>query len=326
MVSGDVNGDNTFGNDRAFVFDPATANPEVAAGMQSLLDNGSGAARECLRSQIGGLAKRNSCVTPWTIGGSTLRFSIQPIKLKLPPRANIDFSISNPLAAFDMLVHGSDYTRGWGQQRNPDQNLLFVRGFDPATQSYKYEVNQRFGSTDAQQIINRSPVVLTAAVRLDVGPTRDWQGVKMQLDRGRKAQGNRVTEAQLKSTIMNAVPNPMARILQVDVLGLTRKQADSLAMLSRGFNLTLDSIWTPVARYYGGLDTVYSASDAHERFVRGREAAANYLIKVAPHVKKLLTKSQIRRLAPGLQQLLEPRYLERVRAGTVSVSGIPIFF
>jgi hypothetical protein len=108
---------------------------------------------------------------------------------------------------------------------------------------------------------------------------------------------------------------------------LSRKQADSLAALSRGYTLTLDSIWTPVAKYYGGLDTTYSTSDAHERFVRGREAAANYLIKIAPSTKKLLTKSQWRRLSPQITNFLEPRYLERVRAGAVAGGiGFPIFF
>jgi hypothetical protein len=328
-VAGDINGDGRGFNDRAFVFDPASASDAVvAADLQSLLSSGSSAAQDCLRSQIGRLASRNSCVGPWQPSNNFLSISIQPIKLKLPPRATINFSVQNPLGAADLLLNGADHLKGWGSPRFPDASLLFVRGFDQATQQYKYEVNRRFGATSAQQSTIRSPVVITASISLDIGPTRDWQGLKMQLDRGRKTTGTRVTEAQLKQVVSNAVPNPMARILQTaDILGLSRKQADSLAMLSRGFTLTLDSIWTPVAKYFGGMDSTYSASDAHERFERGREAAANYLIKVAPMVKKLLTKSQLRRLSSGITNLLEPRYLERVRAGAVSSGiGIPFIF
>jgi hypothetical protein len=69
-----------------------------------------------------------------------------------------------------MLVHPDDRLRGWGQVRTPDQSLLFVRGFDPQTQRFKYEVNQRFGSTRLTQITNRAPVAVTAMIRMDIGP------------------------------------------------------------------------------------------------------------------------------------------------------------
>ena len=63
-----MNGDGR-ANDRAFVFDPATASdPALAAAMGSLLANGSGYARDCLRRQVGRIADRNSCVGPWTAG------------------------------------------------------------------------------------------------------------------------------------------------------------------------------------------------------------------------------------------------------------------
>jgi hypothetical protein len=328
MVAGDVNGDNS-GNDRAFVFDPASTNdPAVAAGMQSLLASGSSSARACLEKQRGRFAARNSCTGPWAATVGNLNITIQPIKLKLPPRAEINISISNPLSALDMALHGSDNVRGWGQTRVPEQSLLFVRGFDPTTRQYKYEVNERFGATGAQQSLRHDPVVVTLAVKLNIGPTRDWQSLKLSLDRGRKTTGNRVSEAQIKNTVSGSITNPMANILRsADVLGLTRRQADSLAGLSRGFTLVLDSIWSPVAKYYAGMDTVYRESDAQEKFIQGREAAVNYLIKVAPALKKLLTKSQLRRLGPNITNFLEPRYLERVRAGVVSSGiGFPIFF
>ena len=55
-ISGDVNGDG-YANDRAFVFDPASASdPAVASAMRSLLENGSGPAKDCLARQLGTLA------------------------------------------------------------------------------------------------------------------------------------------------------------------------------------------------------------------------------------------------------------------------------
>jgi hypothetical protein len=61
----DINGDGIV-NDRAFVFDPgSTSDTSVARGMQSLLLDGPRAARDCLGSQLGRIATKNSCVGPW---------------------------------------------------------------------------------------------------------------------------------------------------------------------------------------------------------------------------------------------------------------------
>ena len=321
----DINGDGSGGNDRAFVFDPAHASDTaVVNGMQRLLAGNSNVS-ECLASQLGRIANRNSCRTPWQLSASGMSITINPIKVKLPPRANITISVNNPLAAADLMINGSNHLKGWGQPQQPDTRLLLVRGFDPGTQQYKYQVNSRFGSTNTNLNTNRQPVIVTAQVRLDVGPTRDWQSMKMQIDRGRTHQGTKASEASLKSYATTAVViNPMARILQTaDILGLSRKQADSLASLSRGFSLIADSIWTPVTKQMAGLDSVYADGPVHDAFVRAREAEVNYLIKVAPNVKNLLTKSQLRRLPSSITNYLEPRYLERVRAGMVA-AGLPI--
>ncbi|PYO47696.1 MAG: hypothetical protein DMD72_09500, partial [Gemmatimonadetes bacterium] len=52
IVSGDINGDG-YANDRAFVYNPSTtADPALAAAMQSLLNSASGNARDCLVRQL----------------------------------------------------------------------------------------------------------------------------------------------------------------------------------------------------------------------------------------------------------------------------------
>ncbi|MGH9424498.1 MAG: hypothetical protein ACRD3J_31285, partial [Thermoanaerobaculia bacterium] len=58
MIAGDVNGDG-YNNDRAFIPTAADADPALAAGIQSLLKDGSSSARSCLQSQLGKLAARN---------------------------------------------------------------------------------------------------------------------------------------------------------------------------------------------------------------------------------------------------------------------------
>jgi hypothetical protein len=322
-VSGDVNGDGSL-NDRAFVFDPASASdPAVAAAMQTLLSSGPSVARDCLTKQTGRVADRNSCTGPWKLTGGILSVSLNSQKVWMPPRTRFTINIQNPLTAADLLVNGSKNLHGWGATPSPDANLLYVRGFDPATQRYKYEVNPRFGSTSTSQNIQRSPVVITAGFSVDVGPTRDWQGMRMALERGRAKPGTKVTDAQMR-TMSSAlgVYNPMSRILsQREQMRLTRKQSDSLSSMSRAFQFKLDSLWLPLAEYYTGLPTDFNHGLAHEKFVDARQAIVDHLMVVAPAVKSLLTPQQNRKLASTMGLFLEPRYLKMLREGLVS-SGL----
>ncbi|MDB4874881.1 MAG: hypothetical protein JWM41_1327 [Gemmatimonadetes bacterium] len=316
LVVGDINGDG-YNNDRAFVFDPSkTTDPAVAAGMQSLLATGSAQAKDCLRSQLGQVAARNSCQGPWTTQAN-LNFSFNPIKVRMPQRATLSFQISNPLVAADMLLHGENNLRGWGQAAIPQSSLLYVRGFDPLTQRYKYEVNQRFGATAVGATALRSPVTLTTRLQFDVGPTRERQALTQLLDRGRTLSGTKAPEQMLKIFGPIGITNPMATILrQADTLQLTSQQADSIAVLNRAFTIRLDSIWSPMAKYLAALPDKYDQGEAYDRYRSSREMSVDALIKIAPTVRALLTADQLRRLPTFITPFLDKRYLASVRSGT----------
>ncbi len=321
LIAGDINGDG-YSNDRAFVFDPATAaDPAVTSAMQRLLADGSPGARDCLARQVNRLAARNSCQGPWTMQ-SALNIGINPIKFRLPQRTSLSFSISNPIGAADLLLHGEKGQHGWGQTFFPDQTLLFVRGFDPATNRYKYDVNPRFGSTRVGQTISRTPVSLTAMFRLDIGYTRERQLLTQQLDRGRRNDVPRTPDQNLKAMFGNVTLNPMATILrQADTLKLTRRQADSLSMLNRMYTLKLDSIWTPVVRFLGALPANYDHDAAYDRYRQAREASVDILIGIAPNVQRLLTPAQYRLLPAFITSSLDTRYLASIRSGTAGNVG-----
>jgi hypothetical protein len=321
-IAGDVNGDGS-SNDRAFVFDPASASdPALGAAMRQLLASGPEAARECLRSQLGTLASRNSCQAPWT-SSAILSLTFNPVKFRMPQRATLSLQVSNPLGAADMLINGERSLKGWGQSPLPDQALLYVRGFDPETQRYRYEVNQRFGATDPSRSAFRAPVTLTALMRFDIGPTRERQLLTQQLDRGRTLPGTKSPEQLLRAMYAGGgVPNPMAQILrQQDSLKLTGPQADSIASLNRWFTIRSDSIWAPVTSYLGALPDRYDHDDAYDRWLHARQASIDLLARLAPQVRGLLTAEQHRRLPAFVSSYLEPRYLASIRSGTASFTG-----
>ena len=327
-ISGDVNGDGRFGNDRAFVYNPAAltgaSDAAFAAGMKSLLTNGATSARKCLTEQMGKLASRGSCVSPWTAQAS-LSFAFNPQKIGLPKRASINFSINNPLGLADLIVHGQDI-HGWGQQIAPDPSLLFVRGFDPSTKHFKYDVNQRFGSTRPSASTTRQLPLISLRVQLDIGTPRERQFLTQRLDQGRGKPGTKATAPTLKSMGSSTIPNPMALILQQpDSLKLTRKQADSLAVLSRLYTQKADALWSPVSKDLEALPDQYNDNKAYNEYVIAREKTVDYLMTLVPDVRKLLTATQKRKLPQQIMNYLDVRVLKFLRSSS-SGDGAPFFY
>ena len=324
MVASDINGDG-YANDRAFIPSASDPDPAIASSMASLFESTTDEARECLRRQVGTLAGRNSCQAPW-MSTASMSISFNPLKVRMPQRATLSFQVSNPLGAADLILNGSNKLKGWGQFAFPDQQLLYVRGFDPATQKYKYEVNQRFGST-SQSTSFRIPVTLTAMMRFDVGPTREKQMLTQQLDRGRRTQGTKAPEPMLKAMYSNGgLPNPIATILrQQDSLRLTGPQADSLATLNRSYTIRNDRLWSPLAKQFSELPDGYDRDDVYAKYMKARRETIDLLSEMAPHIRGLLTAEQRRKLPAFISMYLEPRYLASIRSGTASFTGGGMF-
>lgn len=168
IVGGDVNGDGAR-NDRAFIF-VASAAPDtaIANGMQRLLATAPGAVRACLQDQAGRIADRNSCRGEWyySLDG---RLNLRPGTTGVASRINLSLDFSNVLAGFDQLFHGAGDLHGWGQMSRPDATLLYPRGFDAATQTFRYVVNEQFGRSRTQRFGFGRPFQVQLQVRLNVG-------------------------------------------------------------------------------------------------------------------------------------------------------------
>ncbi|CAN5249122.1 TonB-dependent receptor [soil metagenome] len=311
MIAGDVNGDGA-SNDRAFIYDPATlADPAAAATLRSLI-----AGSPCLSSQVGRIADRNSCKGPWSSTAS-LQLTLDRARFHMPQRANLSFSLSNPIGAADLLVNGTSNIKGWGMQVSPDPALLYVRGFDAATNKYKYEVNQRFGATSPQLMTFRTPVVLTVSLRYDLGATREWQRLEQSLDIGRSQPGSRQNQFAFRQQASAGLQNPMVSIMrQQDTLQLTAFQADSIASMNRDYLYRTDSLWTPVAQWFATLPESYDEHEVYNRYLTARHAQVDMLIVIGRTIQQLLTPEQTRKLPAQVLTSLDPLYLTSIRNGT----------
>ena len=75
--------------------------------MRSLLESGSGPAKDCLAPSARRARRAQLLPGPWT-SSANLSISFNPMKVRMPQRATLSFSVSNPLGAADLLLHGAE--------------------------------------------------------------------------------------------------------------------------------------------------------------------------------------------------------------------------
>jgi hypothetical protein len=169
LVGSDVNGDGAR-NDRAFVFDPATAGDSgVAAGMRALLAAAPSGVRRCLSVQLGRVAARNSCTSAWQ-PSLDLQINWHPAWFGADHPLTVSILTVNLLGGLDEWWHGAAHRLGWGYAPAPDPVLLYVRGFDPTTRRFIYAVNGRFGSLESAGGGVIVPFQIALQGRLTLGP------------------------------------------------------------------------------------------------------------------------------------------------------------
>ena len=267
ITGGDVNGDG-LRNDRPFVFDPATAaDTSLSNGMSRLLDAAPVRARECLERQMGTIAGRNSCSVPWS-PSFDLQANFRPSFFGLNRKLTISVLGLNTLTGIDQLLHGKDDLHGWGQPVFPDRTLLYVRGFDPASRRFKYQVNEHFGAQAGSRNAFRVPFQLAVQARLTLGqdPARE----RMNAVFG--ARGNRATAADFRERLARAIPNPFQRILELDdslKLELTTDQKSKLEVMRDSLQAKADTLIGTLAQTLGSNDA--RSADPQQLGARMRE-------------------------------------------------------
>lgn len=250
LVGGDVNGDG-LRNDRPFVFDPATApDSAIANGMSRLLSTAPARARECLQAQMGTIASRNSCSVPWT-PAFDLQLNLRPNSFGLQRKLTISILGLNTLTGIDQLLHGKDDLRGWGQPVFPDRTLMYVRGFDPASKRFIYQVNEHFGAANGSRNAFRVPFQLAVQARLALGvdPARQQMNAVFG---GRGGAPPSVDD--FRERLARAVPNPFRQILELNdslKLDLTAEQKATLSLLGDSLQAKADTLVGALAQTLG---------------------------------------------------------------------------
>jgi hypothetical protein len=177
-------------------------------------------------------------------------------------RLTASITTVNLLHGVDQLLHGSDGLKGWGMRARPDDNLLFVTGFDSTTLRYQYAVNQRFGASNPQGTAFRQPFQVGIQVRMTFGPDRARDALAA-LRGGRGAGGGfggglrggmgpggrpggragRLAPTDFRERVRSLLVNPATIVLErTDSLGLTPAQVTRLTALRDSLNGVNDSL------------------------------------------------------------------------------------
>ena len=299
-VSGDVNGDGSR-NDRAFIFNPAaTADTAVGNSIGRIIANSPDRTRECIQSQLGTIATRNSCTAPWS-PSLDMQLNIKPDALGLGRRFTLQIQVQNGLVGLDQLLHG-DNLHGWGQPVIPDRTLLFVRGFDPATNTFKYQVNEHFGTQTGANSAFRVPFQLGLTGRMTLGQDPARQQIGRMFGVG--PDGKPLSKEEWKTRLARVVPNIFLMTLSLNdslKLNLTAEQKAKLNALSLELAPKADQMAEDLA------DILTSAGVAPDPAVIGARIqgktndARSLAEKTVEQLKGVLTADQFAKLPDNVK-------------------------
>jgi hypothetical protein len=335
MVGADINGDG-LRNDRAFIFSPdvtSTSDSAIANAMGRLLGTTSRSARDCLERQFGQIAARNSCVGPWT-PSLDMQVNFRPAAFGLDRRLTISVLGLNMLTGLDQLLHRSGNLRGWGQPALADRTLLYVRGFDPATQRFQYAVNENFGRT-RQRGGFRVPFQVALQARMTLGQDAGQMAFRRALGGGGAGRGggrgagggpgggmmglggvlpadSAEAVAMLRSRMTRLVPNAFREILEaadsVD-LNLTGEQTARLTAASDSFEVRTDAFAGSIAEMLAAArderspDLQRIGGQLQPRIREGREMA----VQAVREAQRILTPEQWAKVPERIRQPFRPR-------------------
>ncbi|HEY0673160.1 MAG TPA: TonB-dependent receptor [Longimicrobiales bacterium] len=312
MVARDINGDG-LNNDRAFIFDPAMqGDTALANGLTRLLAVVPDRIAECVRDQMGAIAERNSCRNGWA-RSLDMRASIRPNLPRLERRLTFSLDANNILNGLDQLFNG-DELKGWGESPRVDTRLLEVRGFDPNTNAFAYEVNEGFGQNRRGSSAIRSPFALRLTARLAIGgqsfqnnrgfgTPMDMRGMTGAFGAGERgairdegrAPGGRAG-GNLVALIDRLLANPIPVLLELkDTLRLTSDQVARVQAISDSLQVRLGKQREELSR------RLENASPEDQRAAFGEmqsqiEATRRSVIEALAEVQKSLTAEQWQRV------------------------------
>jgi hypothetical protein len=296
-VSGDINGDGDINNDRAFIPNPSTtADTSLARQLNELIANAPGVARSCLTSQFGRMAGASTCRMPWQFRMDVQASLSPPSSWPYSDRLRVTFNTQNASGGLVRLLGLQNTPLGQSTlSTTPINTLLYVSGFDPATNSYKYRVNQTFGQAQNYGSLRQRFAPMQMVVGMEYkfgGPVLNPLSRSMGF---REAAGkDPLTDAQRSAAVGRLKKDPAAPMLRFrDSLGLAPAQLAELGALSKEYNARADSALTPLSDWVRRKGKRIFDQDLNTYLSETRARLAKVNTDVEKRVKGVLTADQM---------------------------------
>ncbi|HEX3926617.1 MAG TPA: hypothetical protein VHW65_01355 [Gemmatimonadales bacterium] len=263
IVAGDINGDG-FSNDRAFIPDPRAVHDSLfAAGLRQLLDNGTTFAH-CLQSQVGHIAGANSCRGPWQMKLDVNLDFRPPRQLVIAQHLTAGLRFVNAGATLLRLLGVSSSVTTLSA---PDPRLLYVTGFDRASETFVYRVNQSFGQPLASAAGNHQyppfEVQLVGDYKIGGAPRNPFLR-----SRGLDPEAHPpMTDDQIAAALTPSTNGSVGFLMRLeDSLGLSSSQRQQIGAIDSAYRVKADSLLAPVVRYVASRGRRLTDADFQERW------------------------------------------------------------
>ena len=297
LVNGDINGDGSTGNDRAFIPNPASlADTSLARQFSELIANAPGAARKCLTSQQGRMAGANACRTPWQVRFDLNASLTPPSGWSYSDRLRFTFNLSNANGALVRAMGLEDTPLG--QQplsTNVNSTLFYVTGFDPNTNQFRYRVNQLFGQPGNYGSARRK----FAPTQLHLGVEYVFGGpVLNPIARGlglrEPASERPLTDEQRRAAVARLKRDPTVLFLTPrDSVKLSPEQVTQLQEISAEYNEKADQALTPLLNWVLRQGRRIFDRDLAQRLSAAQSALGRLNSEYATRARGVLTEEQL---------------------------------
>ncbi len=133
----------------------------------------------------------------------------------------------------------------------PDPVLLVPRGFDPAAQRFRYDVNPRFADTRAGRIVGRDPFRIVIDFSLNLSTNFDLQQLRRAVEPVRSPSGweRRSPDSLAAFYLSNTSSIHKLLLSETDSLFLSKAQVAALRKADSVFSARVRAIYTPLGEF-----------------------------------------------------------------------------
>lgn len=313
FADGDLNGDGV-ASDLAYIPNLDGPGDATAEALRQATSRWPRWASDCVRQQAGRIATPNACVGPASHLVSVTA-NLNGTRLGLSERTRIFITASNVLSLLDELLHARGNVRGWGQAVRPAVPLLIVRGFDKAASTFKYQVNEAFGSRWPGNPFLAQPFRLAVELSIPLHPDRSRQLFNRLMRAQRLTSDSAFLASQVRLQLQaTAQLDPAAAVLAARAaLGLSADQARRIGEARTAYQRVLRVASDSLTTYLRGNDPSLDVAESWRSMRKIQDFVWDGLIAQAKVIHGLLTPLQRQQLPQSAAMLLDGERLTALR-------------